>query len=206
MPGFAELGRPVFGNVRRKPATLQVLNGQTFSPEEVFTFQYFPDSIQDQKTINYAQRSPYQSSLPIYQWVNTGSRVVQFTAQFSSDIQFTNRVSFTNTGIAPRDADVNQMLEFLRGLLFPVYDNSSIVAGPPILILNLPGTSIGALGRGPEKDSIYCLMTRCEITIDALFPGGGIRTATVQLGFEQIPQINNSVIFPSRTVTYAGQR
>jgi hypothetical protein len=51
-------------------------------------FQYYPDSVSDTKAVNYATKEVPGGSLPLYQYINSGERVVSFTAVFTSDIDF----------------------------------------------------------------------------------------------------------------------
>lgn len=49
-------------------------------------FQYFPESVSDNKAINYATKEVPGGSLPLYQWINSGERTIGFTAMFTTDV------------------------------------------------------------------------------------------------------------------------
>ena len=66
-------------------------------------FQYFPETINDSKRINYTEKDIPGGSLPIYNWVNSGARVISFTAIFTSDVDL--QASF---GVYDRLAAIGQ--------------------------------------------------------------------------------------------------
>jgi len=49
-------------------------------------FQYFPDSIQDSKQVNYQTKEVPGGSLPLYQYVNSGERQISFTVYVTTDV------------------------------------------------------------------------------------------------------------------------
>jgi hypothetical protein len=48
-------------------------------------FQYFPETIQDTRSVDYIQKNPVGSSHPLYQWVQSNARTISFTCIFSAD-------------------------------------------------------------------------------------------------------------------------
>ena len=200
-------------------------------------FQYFPETITDTKAVNYQTREIPGGSLPLYQWISSGERIISFTAYFSSDIdlgaqstqsasngpaaQFAN---LSSQGLTNRNVDVRTALLALRRFLFPTYLATGTTPGQPLtnspqkVMLVFTGTGLGALGgfgATPDNptqtavsastlsptiadiDAITCIMTQCDITIEALFPSGLIRVASVQLSFAQVAQLAGVVTFPS---------
>lgn len=68
-------------------------------------------------------------------------------------------------------------------------------------MLNIPGSDIelfgGAGGFSERGGGVLCVMTTCDINIEALFPSGNIRIATASLAFAEVPQRGGAVRFPS---------
>jgi hypothetical protein len=113
-------------------------------------FQYYPDSFSDTKAVNYATKEVPGGSLPLYQYVNSGERIVSFTTVFTSDIDFladqgdkaqepslfdataetwdseTNKVSSLMkrteaSGVRGRNVFIPAALLWLRRFVFPRY-------------------------------------------------------------------------------------
>jgi hypothetical protein len=110
------------------------------------------------------------------------------------------------SGVKDRNPYIPGALLWLRRFMLPRYGENAEV-GVPItrpprkLMLNMPGTDIelfgGAGGFSQRGGGILCVMTTCDINIEALFPSGNIRIATVSLAFAEVPQRGGSVRFPS---------
>jgi hypothetical protein len=182
-------------------------------------FQYYPESINDTKAVNYAQKAVPGGSLPLYQWINGGERQITFTAMFSSDIDLSleSKAAWGGTlaeetkklGVEDRNVDIRAALTWLRSLMMPTYDSFGRTFPPPKMLLSLPNTGIGLLGGGLPGQSpdgshhVLCIMTQCDIELKKLFPSGMPRLASVQLGFSQVAQRNGQVVFPG--VHYPGR-
>jgi hypothetical protein len=207
-------------------------------------FQYFPETLQDTKAVNYQTREVPGGSLPLYQYVNSGERLVTFTAFFTTDVDHyagseVNELGAAVTGlfgdqrfavadalrttaltgvilqaqtrlqaagVLSRNPFVPGALVWLRRFMLPRYGEASDVGVPLTkpphkLLLNLGGVEIERLGGDGSFSApgggINCVMTQCDITIEALFPTGNIRIATVSLGFAEVPQQGGMVRFPS---------
>lgn len=173
-------------------------------------FQYNPESLQDTKGNNYQQKEVPGGSLPLYQWVAGGERLVSFTAMFTNDLEplgedgeyegadtggglaLTGQVSqIKSAGIDNRNVDISGACAWLRQFVYPKYQEEVPNVLPPRkLFLVVPKTYI---------DVMTCIMTQCDITINACWPGGAIREAEVQLSFAEIAQKAGSVLFPGYT-------
>ena len=181
--------------------------------DRALKFQYFPDTVQDSKAVNYSPKEIPGGSLPVYQWVSSGERMVTFTAVFTSDVDPVDVAKLRSEDVLKQEGssrdnvDIRSAVTWLRRFVLPSYpDNDSLsVRAPRKLLLVLPNSGIGLYGgcaggglgpAGGSADSIVCLMTQCDLSIEAFFPSGAPRVATVQLSFVQIPQYNNSVHFP----------
>jgi len=114
MPGLSSLasGLKSVTNVRTSDVYLTELgaDGRPIAPngavatregivQPTHRFQYFPESISDTKAINYQTKEVPGGSLPLYQYVNSGERMISFTAQFTTDVDH-----FQNAGGAAAGA------------------------------------------------------------------------------------------------------
>ena len=142
-------------------------------------FQYFPDTLSDTKAINYSTKDIPGASLPIYQWVSSGARVITFTAQFTTDVDLTSSptipLRIKAAGLNARNVDIRSAVVWLRGLTLPQYVTASnlgvpITYAPNKVILNIPGSGIGIAGGDSgiiNDDSVVCLMLQCDVTWEA---------------------------------------
>lgn len=109
-------------------------------------------------------------------------------------------------GVLERSPFIPGALVWLRRFMLPRYGENSEV-GVPItkpphkLLLHVTGAELerfgGANGFSIGGGGILCVMTTCDINIEALFPTGNIRIATVSLAFAEVPQRGGFVRFPS---------
>jgi len=216
--GLATALGPGLLSEKRSMATLISLMPDTDQPDTAQAFQYFPESISDNKAVNWQTKEIPGGSLPVYQWVASGERTISFTAQFSSDIDLALLVTdvgafaandakerLKSSGQGERNVDVRSAAVWLRQYMLPTYDSVKQRTIPPAkLKLNLPQSGIGLAGgennfTSQDADSILCVMTSCDITWEKFFPSGNPRLASVSLAFAQIPQFNQVVSFPGRT-------
>ena len=240
MPSIATLSRSLLTQVsqRRTEAYLIELNTEGAPSTELgahgenttqLAFQYFPDSITDSKAINYQQKEIPGGSLPLYQWVNGGERLISFVAQFTTDVDLltvegsTGLASVTGggstiterlaqAGVSRRNVDIRAAITWLRRYMYPTYANAAndavaaaqgapITKAPAKLRLVLPGSGIGLAGAcWFAPDSVRTVMTQCDVTYDAFFPSGLPRIASVSLAFAEVPQAGGTIEFPQRTV------
>lgn len=173
-----------------------VSTGVTVGPRFL---QYFPETITDTKAINYAPKDVPGGNLPLYQWISGGERTISFTAIFSSDadLSVVNPLRHQSEGLRNRNVDVKSALLWLRSFLMPEYTDGQGTIPPRKLLLYIPNSGIGLYGGYTSNpDGIVCLMTDCGITIDAMWPDGTPRMATVSLAFAQTPQRASGVFFP----------
>jgi hypothetical protein len=213
MPGVGTLAGSIVTrlNQRRSRAIIIELDEREDRPVRTLPLQYYPNTLSDTKSVNYQQKSVPGGSLPLYQWVDSGERLISFTAEFTTD----NDLS-VNEGLEERLAsagekasniDIRAALVWLRRFMFPTYGERGdlqvpLTYAPRKLRLSLPNSKIGLIGctvYNGDEDSVLSLMTQCDITYESFFPSGNIRIATVQLAFAQIPQLEGNVMFPGVT-------
>lgn len=213
MPGFTSLGKSLFVKVNERRANLSLtrLKNTGDADGKPIRFQYWPDTISDTKAVNWAPREIPGGSLPVYQWVNSGERVISFTAIFTCDMDLVKGDSALITrlkavGHGDRNVDLRGAAIWLREFMIPSKgelpgNKSQIAVAPARCKLTMPKTAIGVTGgatSGADPDSITCVMTTCDLVYEAFFPSGLPRVMTASLAFAQIPQVASSVIFPSR--------
>lgn len=230
MPTVSSLAKSLHGQVdsRTSDCCLIELDSQDAPVKSSnLVFQYYPESVQDTKAVNYQQKEVFGGSLPLYQWVSSGERLISFTATFTCDVDFlapTSQLERTElyvrlkaAGQERRNVDIRSATLWLRQFLLPTYgtDKDLAVSGRPLtfapskLLLSMPGTGIGLAGgddRVSGRHTMLCLMTQCDVTYEALFSSGLPRIATVQLAFAQVAQSRGGVLFPSRTASYDAHR
>jgi hypothetical protein len=210
-------------NERRSECLLIGLNEETDADEEVFVFQYFPETVTSTKAANYQPQEVPGGSLPITQWISSGEHTVSFTAIFSADIDFGRS---GNGSVARRSydllrgteaeratQDIRTALMYLRSFMYPRYGIDQSGQGrartfaPRKCKIVLPNSGIGTIGgileteQNVDADCLICIMNTCDITYDAFFPSGIPRLATVSLSFAQVPQYKGRVRFPQSATT-----
>lgn len=177
-----------------------------------FRFQYFPETLTDTKAINYSPREALGGNLPIYQWINGGERSISFTALFTTDLepgegstdeveQYTHLQNLDSKGLGLRNVDIKGALAYLRSCMMPTYETDKVIA-PPVLLLEIPGSGIGVYGghsspNDTKLDSVWCLMTQCDVEFRQFFPQSGLpRIAVATLAFAQVGQAAGGIEFP----------
>ena len=163
---------------------------------DAFTFQYWPATLQDSYEPNYATKQSPGASHALYQWVGGGERTISFEAIFTAEINQTRELQGTVVK-ASRDAsellpsgrytvDVAAALARIRSWMLPTYakgGKKGLTEAPPRLWLYLPN-----MGLGGAKDVITVILKSAPITIEACFPNGEPRVATVQMTFAETVQ------------------
>jgi hypothetical protein len=227
MPTVSSLATTLNAQIdaRTSDCCLLELGGDDSPTGDNQVFQYYPETISDTKAVNYQQKEIFGGSLPLYQFITSGERLISFSVTFTCDVDLLNANDqsastelyqrLKNAGQERRNVDIRAAIMWLRGYMLPSYQDTSIQAqlndttggtqltlAPKKLVLSMPGTGIGYAG-GDDRlcgpDSIICLMTQCDVTLEALFPSGLPRAATVQLAFAQIGQVKGAVSFPERS-------
>jgi hypothetical protein len=222
MPGLASLSKSLISRINERKS--QVLLSELDSSDNPIPggsylgFQYFPETITDTKAVNYQTREIPGGSLPLYQWISSGERVISFQAYFTSDVDLTvnpdSYAKLQSNGQLRRNVDVRTALLWLRRFMLPRYGNSTEVGvpltfAPRKLIMYVPGMGLGIQGGSlpaqpagtsldeKTRDQLLVIMTQCDISYEAEFPSGLPRIASVQLAFAQIAQRSGTVNFPS---------
>ncbi len=181
-------------------------------------FQYFPETLTDDKQVNYQRKDIPGASLPLYQWVSSGERSISFQAMFTTDSNLLDPAGSTlrqdligrhkTTGVGSRNVDIRSAIAWLRRLMLPAYINGGseehvpMAKAPPRVLLQLLNSGIGLAGGGGRilggPDSILCFMSQCNITYQAFFANGLPRIAMVALAFIEVAQAGGRISFPRR--------
>lgn len=119
------------------------------------TFQYFPETLTDTKAINYATREIPGGSLPLYQWISSGERILSFTALFTTDVDLlvdpASFLKIKQNGQIRRNVDVRTALLWLRQYMLPRYTGDGglgvpLTQAPRKVFLSLHNSGLGLLG------------------------------------------------------------
>lgn len=178
-------------------------------PKEVRRLQYFPDTVQDTKGVNWSPKDIPGASLPLYQWTSSGERSLSFTSIFTTDVDLSvNPDATTEPRTKQRNVDIRSAVLWLRSFLLPSYSTTNdkygaagLTRAPAKLLLTIQNSGIGWAG-GPnyalgDPDTIVAIMTECSVEWTAFFPSGLPRIASVGLAFAQVAQFRGMVKFPS---------
>lgn len=165
-------------------------------------FQYFPETIQDTRGVDYAAKKIPGGSHPLYQFIAGTDRTISFTAIFTQDENqdsgdFFDKLTkgFSLSGLlgikeAKNTVDVAAAIAWLRTFTYPTYGNNGYAKAPPVLRLFLPNSGIcGNISGRPTPDSIDVIMTQCDVTYEAFYRQGHPRIASVQLSFNETIQV-----------------
>lgn len=164
--------------------------------------QYWPESLDDNKSPNWQNMDFPGAPLPLYQWVSGGERTFGFSAIFSRDMK-----GEIGSSDGPEEdkwnVDVDAAIAWLRSLCHNDYgqvgDVKNAAIAPPVLWLYFMGTKLGynraatkATGN-KDQDGVYCIMTECGASRTNWFSDGTTRFATVSLGFSEVIQVGQGI-------------
>jgi len=167
------------------------------SSDEIFVFQYWPESVEAAYTVNYAQKSVPGGSHDLQQWTGGSGRditfPVVFTAEVSADVRGLLGVS-PPVELLPSvryTVDVRGAVSYLQSLMLGSYGKERQAGGglnnlarPPKKIwLVLEGT-----GLGGNKDEVLVILRSAPVTYEAWFPNGKPRIVAMSLTFTEIVQ------------------
>lgn len=167
-------------------------------------FQYFPETINDNFSVNYSTKNIPGGSLPIYQWVTGGEHLISFSTIFTTDIdpltESVDKSDLEKMSLTGRNVDTRAALVWLRSFTQPFYDKKrKKVLPPPKAWLCIPESGIGYAfdTSAIDPDALTCIMKQCDIEYVAFFPTGYPRIVKVNLSFAQTAQDAGTVLFPN---------
>lgn len=159
--------------------------------DEIFVFQYWPETLDSTYTVNYAQKSPMGGTHDLQQWTGGSGRDITFSTAFTAEMNTGGRDG-ANSGIvsllpsARYTVDVRGAVSMLQSFMLPSYGRGGLndLAHPPKkLYLVLEGT-----GLGGDRDAVLCLLKSAPITYEAWFQNGTPRIVALALTFSEIVQ------------------
>jgi len=171
-------------------------------------FQYWPETLTDNRPSEWNGKGVPGGSHPIYQWAKGGERSISFTAIFTTDTKprdglltvgdvYSSQDRSPVSGIQPgvRDVDIRMAINWLRWFTYPTYGLQDYRAYEPAkCLIVIPNSGIGYNG----SDWVLCVMAQCDVTYEEFFPSGFPRIAEVQLEFRETVQRGSRVQFHDR--------
>lgn len=199
-------------------------------PNDAYEFQYFPETISDQRDVPLETKQALGSSHPIYQWVHGGERKISFQAIFTSDedygpilesrtstalniasratsllkdpLQSIGSALIKNQNSDPYSVSVSAAIAWLRSKTYPLYTSGNVQA-PPKLCLWLENSGITSFVNSSfQVSTVPVLMTSCNVEYEAFFRSGAPRIVVVSLDFVEIVQVSKNWRFVSRKDLY----
>ena len=160
--------------------------------------QHFPEAITDSWAPVYAAKDIPGGTLPLYQYIGNGERVLSFSTVFSTDLDLSD--DDIAKGAEPyqnRNVDVKAAIAMLRSFMIPSYEGG-MTYPPPRLLLYIPNSGIGAAAGShvAGDDGIICIMKQCDPVVTDYFANNTPRIAQVALAFAQSAQYQKTVNYP----------
>jgi len=176
--------------------------GAAGAGDEIFVFQYWPESLDDSYNVEYAQKQVPGASHPLLQWIGGSGRQITFTAQFTAELdmgeergglsrQANINQNLAAVGLMPSDrytVDIRAALSRLRSFMMADYGTqasglNSLASPPKKLWLVLEGSLLGG-----TDDAILVVLRSAPITYESWFPNGHPRMVQVSCTFDEIVQ------------------
>lgn len=194
--------------------------GSVPDQSQILYFQYWPQSLTDDYQPEYAEHSIPGGSHPLYQWVRGAGRTISFQAVFTSELN-TNRSAGAFTGAnsavgraasiangllpsSPFTVDVSAALSRIRSWMMADYGKGGeqgLIKAPQFLTLVVPGTKLSG-----NSDSVSVILRSAPITMEAWFPDGQIRVASVDLTFSEIVQSTSQGDSSGSSIRFRGRQ
>lgn len=171
----------------------EVGNEQGRISDDVFVFQYWPETLDDSYNPTYDEKTVPGGTHPLYQWVGGSGRDISFTAIFTAEIEPDSKGFSANVNTSMRyNVDVRAALAKLNSFLRPQYSavaNASemVTIPPPRLFLVLGNTRLGG-----DRDEVLVILKSMSVSYQAWFTTGYPRIAEAQLTFSEVVQHRNS--------------
>lgn len=208
MSAFSSLASVIRGGVVPKAARcyLSPLPEDVIDPDQpdlnVRSFQYYPETIQDTRGINYQSKEIPGLSHPLYQWTWGGARQISFVAVLSRDRALRNgeldQILQGGARADDRNVDIPSAIGWLRSYTYPEYEVDGQKGfkrprPPRRIVLTLPGLRLNQGSSATHADDMNCIMTQCEVEYPSFFNDGTPRLARVQLAFDEIIQYGQRI-------------
>ena len=189
----------IFGGDLGEPVVAKVMpfEDDGLGPSKELIFQYFPETISDTKSAEYASNTMPGGSHPIRSWIAGGDRLLSFAAVFTRDKNpeentdigsiLSGGFELTLTGDTKHTVDIEKRLNIARSYLLPRYTQG--VAHAPLLAqVLLPNSGIISGGILNVKNSFIGVMLQCDIVYEAFHRNGAMRHVVVNMSFAESVQ------------------
>jgi hypothetical protein len=161
--------------------------------DDIFVFQYWPESLTDTESPRWSEKEVPGASHPLYQWTGGGARDISFTAVFTAEVDDASPVTLkSNPGksavLSSARYTVNvkgavaQIKTFLRGE-YAQGGLDQATKPPKRLYLVLEGSNLGG-----NSDAVLTILKSAPVTYEAWFPSGNPRVASIQMTFSECVQ------------------
>jgi len=178
--------------------------------DEIFVFQYWPESLTDTYTPDYAEKKVPGGSHPLVQWTGGSGRQIGFTANFTAEVDIdansTLATDLEEVKLLPSGrytVDVRAAVARLQSYLRGDYPDGSLnqAAKPPKrMYLTLENTRLGG-----DRDEILVVLREAPITYQAWFPNGTPRVVEVNCTFQEVVQHGSATDSEGSQITFIGR-
>lgn len=169
--------------------------------------QYWPKTFTDDMEIGWNFKDMAGASSALAQWSSNNGRTITFDIQLSRfmapvetksdntiDDALTKLVDVDSPRNNPHNVNIADYIRFLRGFCYPTYvemESAISALPPPIMILNVPNMGLNESG----DDSIFAVMTGCNVAYNLCFRDGTPRRVTVSVTLRQVIQESSGIKF-----------
>lgn len=196
----------------QKLPTLSIMGVDWKTGDTIFeekTFQYWPETIQDDYETGWNFKNIPGASHPLAQWGSNNGRKITFEIKMgrmiSPDVNGISGVGGFDTGVIEAfseehreyNVDIAAGVAYFRGMCYPEYIkgiDGSYAKTPALVILNVPNLALNEDG----SDTIYCVITSTATTYLKGFADGTPKYVSMSLAFQQVVQIDGKIVFPDR--------
>lgn len=97
----------------------------------------YPDSLNDQMSVSFAQSSPMARSSPIFSYSNSGPRSMQFTFTLHRDMMKQINYDVSNAPVTLSDDYIDILVNQIQACAVPAYNASSKLVDPPMVAVRV---------------------------------------------------------------------
>lgn len=120
--------------------------------DEFIVIPTFPESLNDQMSVNYNKSTPMSRSAPIYSYSDSGPRSLQINLDLHRDMMYQINWQVSNAKIATGDDYVDTLIKLVQAAALPSYGVSEKMVDPPMVAVRfgndlfIKGVVTGAVG------------------------------------------------------------
>jgi hypothetical protein len=186
------------------------------------SFQYFPESISDSRSVDWNEKKVVGGSHPIYQWTSGNARTISFQSIFTCDVAPPTNPNGNPLSAASQLQDIGATVSTfaknpvasaigtLKGATSDPYTTNipaaiawlraktyplyknNVAQAPPKLLLVMPNSGIVSQVNAKFVDSVPVVMVNCNVVYESFFRTGYPRVVTVDLEFVEIVQLGSA--------------